>query len=153
MSDPSIRSRAPQASSLQVRKRMEAVASADTAAEVLLRRALHAAGLRFRKNCRPVSRLRCEADVVFRRQAICIFVDGCFWHRCPEHYAAPQTNAAWWAEKITANVERDRRQTAELEKHGWTVVRVWEHELEPDQLSTTVESITQLVRHDGRPKT
>ncbi len=65
---------------------------------------------------------------MFRSRRIVVFVDGCFWHRCPEHGSSPDTNRDWWETKLTANVERDRRHDAELEGAGWRVIRVWEHE-------------------------
>src|SRR5947209_7638968 len=105
-----IRSRAPAASSPAVRRAMQAVKRHDTAAEVLLRRRLYAAGLRFRKEISPEPELRCKADIVFTRQKVCIFIDGCFWHRCPEHFKVPKTNRAWWEQKIQATVDRDGRQ-------------------------------------------
>ena len=57
-----------------------------------------------------------------------VFVDGCFWHRCPEHGTRPRTNADWWQAKLDRNVQRDRRVESALADAGWTVVRVWEHE-------------------------
>jgi DNA mismatch endonuclease (patch repair protein) len=97
----------------------------DTKPEIALRRELHARGLRFRKEYRA---LPGRPDVVFTRARLVVFVDGCFWHRCPEHATFPKTNAAWWAAKLEANVARDRRQDQQLVDDGWTVVRVWEHE-------------------------
>src|SRR5262249_32457708 len=78
---------------------------------------------------RPEASLRCRADVVLRDAKVCVFVDGCFWHGCRRHFATPRSNAAWWREKIAANVERDRRQARLLRKRGWTVVRLWEHQI------------------------
>ncbi len=96
--------------------------------EVRLRSALHQAGLRFRKNVRPIPGLRCTADVVFPRQRVAVFVDGCFWHSCPKHGSAPRTNAEWWAAKLSATVARDAANRSTLEQGGWKVVRVWEHQ-------------------------
>jgi DNA mismatch endonuclease (patch repair protein) len=126
----SIRSRAPVASSPTVRRVMQANVGRETTAERAARRALYAAGLRYREDIRPEPGLRCTADIVFPRQRVCVFIDGCFWHACPEHFAAPKMNSAWWTEKILANVERDARQTSLLRERGWTVVRFWEHEVE-----------------------
>jgi len=95
---------------------------------MVLRRALHAAGLRFRVDVPlPFDRRR-RADVVFPREKVAIFVDGCFWHRCPEHYTSPKANSAFWAEKAARNVERDHDTNARLNDLGWTVLRFWEHE-------------------------
>jgi DNA mismatch endonuclease (patch repair protein) len=100
----------------------------DTRPEVALRSAVHALGLRFRKHVAPVRGLRCRADLVFARQRVAVFVDGCFWHGCPEHGVSPRTNSSYWQAKLGGNVERDRRNDAALAEAGWTVVRVWEHE-------------------------
>lgn len=100
----------------------------NTAPEIALRSALHKRGFRFRKHVAPVPGLRCTADVVFPRQKLAVFVDGCFWHRCPEHATFPKANAEWWRTKLEQTVQRDRRNDRVLAEHGWTVVRVWEHE-------------------------
>lgn len=100
----------------------------DTGPELALRSALHRRGLRYRVNVKPVATIPCRADIVFRRQRVAVFVDGCFWHACPQHGTSPRTNASYWSAKIARNVERDRRNDADLTAAGWTVVRVWEHE-------------------------
>lgn len=141
-----IRSRAPAASSPDVRRVMQAVKRQDTAAEILLRRRLHAAGLRFRKEIRPEPDLRCKADVVFPRHKVCIFIDGCFWHRCPAHFKVPKTNSPWWEEKIQATVERDSRQQHLLQSRGWTVLRFWEHNISPAEIDEAVRLIAAAVR-------
>jgi len=140
MSGSSIRSRAPAASSPLIRRVMQANYGGMTKPEVLLRSALHRAGLRFFKDYRPAAGLRCTADVVFPSQRVCVFVDGCFWHGCPRHFKVPKTHSAWWLEKIEDNRRRDRRQAAELRKRGWRVIRVWEHKLsEPDAIVRMVQ--------------
>jgi len=68
-------------------------------------------------------------DFVFRRERVALFVDGCFWHKCPDCYRQPTSNVDYWKKKITRNVRRDRNMTAELRLRGWRVVRVWEHSL------------------------
>jgi len=101
----------------------------DTKAEIALRSALHRRGLRFRKD--HVIRcdgLRVRPDVVFTRARVAIFVDGCFWHRCPDHGTMPRRNQGYWMPKLNANVERDRRVDAALAATGWQVERIWEHE-------------------------
>lgn len=97
----------------------------DTGPELALRRELHRRGLRFRKDYKGVPG---RPDVAFTRARLAVFVDGCFWHRCPQHATQPKNNASWWSAKLEANVSRDRRQDRELVDRGWTVVRVWEHE-------------------------
>jgi DNA mismatch endonuclease (patch repair protein) len=101
----------------------------DTAPEVSLRRALHARGLRFRKDhIVRAGDSRAKADVVFTRRRVAVFVDGCFWHGCPMHCRMPARNRAYWEAKIGRNRDRDARVTSALTNAGWRVVRVWEHE-------------------------
>src|SRR4051812_7764180 len=108
---------------------MEANRRTDTTPERLLRSELHARGRRFRKDCRFVAAGRpVRPDLVFTRARVAVFVDGCFWHRCPQHATTPRANAAFWREKLDRNVARDRAADLALAEAGWTVVRVWEHE-------------------------
>ena len=146
MTGKCIRSRAPAASSSAVRRVMQANRSWDTGPEVILRRMLQAAGVRFRKDFCPVPALRCKADIVFTRQKLCIFVDGCFWHRCPIHFQLPKTNSAWWDEKTLATVDRDTMQARKLRAAGWTVIRVWEHQLEARNLKHTFVGLLGRLR-------
>lgn len=112
----------------------------DTKPELALRRALHAAGLRYRVDQAPLPGLRRRADVVFTRRRVAVFVDGCFWHSCPEHGNQPRTNEQWWAAKLARNRARDADTDAELAAAGWRVVRVWEHE-DPLAAAAAVESV------------
>ena len=107
---------------------MSAQATRDTQPELLLRRILHRQGLRYRVHLRPEKEIRRQADIVFTRAKVAVFVDGCFWHRCPEHGTEPKANAAWWKIKLDRNADRDRETDQALTAAGWTVVRVWEHE-------------------------
>src|SRR4051812_3182040 len=100
----------------------------DTAAEVQLRRLLHARGLRYRVDAAIPGLPRRRADLTFATSRVIVFVDGCFWHGCQEHKTAPKANADWWATKLARNVERDRETEAHLASLGWRVVRIWEHE-------------------------
>ena len=109
---------------------------ADTAPEVALRRELHRRGLRC-KQVRPVPGLRCTADIAFTRARLAVFVDGCFWHRCPDPRHAAARITGWWQAKLDRNVARDRRNDAALAAAGWAVVRVWEHEA-PDEAAGAV---------------
>jgi DNA mismatch endonuclease (patch repair protein) len=109
----------------------------DTGPEVLVRRALHRLGLRYRVNYRG---LPGTPDVVFTRARIALFVDGCFWHRCPDHGVIPKANRQWWSDKLQTTVERDGRKDSELEAAGWLPVHVWEHE-DPDQVAERVEEL------------
>jgi DNA mismatch endonuclease (patch repair protein) len=110
-------------------RNMAAVKRSDTKPEVALRKALHAAGHRFRKDysIRTGGRL-IRPDVVFTRRRVAVFVDGCFWHQCPVHCQVPATNVAFWTSKLDSNVARDRLQVALLREAGWQVLRIWEHE-------------------------
>jgi DNA mismatch endonuclease (patch repair protein) len=93
-----------------------------------LRRRLFARGLRFRKHIRVLPNNRCEPDIAFTRARVAVFVDGCFWHRCPEHATHPRLNGQWWKAKLDANVARDRACDEALTSAGWHVMRFWEHE-------------------------
>jgi DNA mismatch endonuclease, patch repair protein len=99
----------------------------DTKPELAVRRLLHARGLRYRVDLAPLTGYRRRADVVFTRRHIAVFIDGCFWHGCPQHYRVPGTNAGYWQPKIARNVERDAETTVALVAAGWTVLRYWEH--------------------------
>ncbi|SNS55419.1 very short patch repair endonuclease [Rhodococcoides kyotonense] len=100
----------------------------DTKPEIALRRELHSRGLRYFVDRAPVTGMRRRADVVFPRRKLAVYVDGCFWHSCPVHATKPRNNAQWWADKLAANVARDRNTDERLAAEGWTVIRIWEHE-------------------------
>lgn len=99
-----------------------------TTPELLIRRELHARGLRFRVGIKVPGNARRTIDIAFTRRQLAVFVDGCFWHRCPAHSVRPKHNAAWWDQKLATNVARDRDTTELLTARGWHVLRVWEHE-------------------------
>jgi DNA mismatch endonuclease (patch repair protein) len=88
--------------------------------------------LRYRVDYPPIKGVRRRADIVFTKQKTAVFVDGCFWHSCPEHATWPTANAAWWSEKLRRNEERDRETDRLLEEAGWRVIRIWEHESPTD---------------------
>lgn len=116
----------------------------DTTLEVRVRSELHRRGLRFRKQL-PITagNVRVRADVVFPRQRVAVFLDGCFWHRCPEHGNSPRVNSDYWSAKLDRNVEHDQRVTAALDAAGWIVLRIWEHvpaHLAADQVQTMLTS-------------
>lgn len=114
--------------------------SRDTKPEFAVRRLLHAAGLRYRVDFAPLGGRR-RADIVFTRQRIAIFIDGCFWHGCPEHATLPKRNAEYWLPKLQRNIERDRETVAALEGAGWTVMRFWEHEAPAMVARTVVKAV------------
>ena len=129
------------ASSPAVRRSMQSNRPRDTTTEVVLRSALHRAGLRFYKHRRPVPGLRCEPDILFPAVRLAVFVDGCFWHACPQHASLPKTNGDWWLAKLRANQARDRRNDEALRAAGWIVLRVWEH----GRVDEVVAQIRDLV--------
>jgi DNA mismatch endonuclease, patch repair protein len=100
----------------------------DTPCELLVRRCLYALGLRYRIDAFPEPGLRRRADIVFPRQKVAVFIDGCFWHACPVHASWPKENGAWWREKLMRNSARDHDTTIKLREAGWVVLRFWEHE-------------------------
>lgn len=106
---------------------MQGQRTRDTAPEMAIRRIPHAMGLRYRVDRAPVPNLRRRADIVFGPAKVAVFVDGCFWHGCPEHGTTAGANADFWAAKIEGNRERDANTDARFRDAGWTVVRVWEH--------------------------
>lgn len=116
------------ASSPATRRSMLGNKGRDTKPELAVRRLLHAQGLRYRVNARPLPELRRTADVVFRRQKLAVFIDGCYWHGCPVHYTAPRVNASFWSVKVQRNRERDADTNCSLGAAGWTVLRYWAHE-------------------------
>jgi DNA mismatch endonuclease (patch repair protein) len=119
----------------------------DTRPEVALRRALHACGLRFRKDFRlDVGRLRTRPDVVFTRAKVAVFVDGCFWHSCPDHATRPKRNDDYWLPKLARNVQRDRAHDAALSAHGWTVIRIWEHESLDRAVGSVIAALSGALR-------
>jgi DNA mismatch endonuclease, patch repair protein len=128
---------------------MKANRRRDTKPEVAIRSLLHRRGLRFRidKPIRTDTGI-VRPDVVFTTQRIAVFVDGCYWHACPEHGELPRANRDFWREKFRRNRARDKEQTAALEKAGWSVLRIWEHE-EPQRAAERVRNLlatTQMGR-------
>lgn len=118
----------PTASSFAARARMQAVRRRDTEPERALRSELFRRGLRYRVDVRPLPELRRRADIVFTRAKVAVFVDGCFWHGCTQHRPLPRANADYWKTKIERNRARDADTDSALSKHGWIVLRCWEHQ-------------------------
>ncbi|GIG30226.1 hypothetical protein Cma02nite_28260 [Cellulomonas marina] len=106
---------------------MASVPRKDNPRERALRSALHARGLRFRVGHKVPGLPRRTMDVAFTRARVAVFLDGCFWHGCPDHGTQPQANGAWWSEKLATNMARDADTDAHLKDLGWEVVRIWEH--------------------------
>ncbi len=129
-----------------VRIRMSKQKSRNTGIEMALRKALHAAGLRYRVHRRPLESVRREADIVFIGAKVAVFVDGCFWHGCPDHATWPKTNPQFWRDKIEGNRRRDTDTDIRLAEAGWLAVRVWEHEAPHEAADRVREAV------DGRRK-
>jgi DNA mismatch endonuclease, patch repair protein len=121
---------------------MKANRRTNTKPELALRTALHAMGYRYRKDHRldlPLRRVR--PDIAFTRRKVAVFVDGCFWHACPDHGSKPKSNEWYWSPKLAGNVERDRAADAALVQAGWTVVRLWEHVPLADAVALVVDAV------------
>lgn len=118
----------PGSSSAAVSARMSMQPRRDTVPELAVRRVLHSAGLRYRVAYPIPGQRRRTIDIAFTRAQLAVFIDGCFWHGCPEHGTAPKVNSAWWQGKISANQARDRDTDRLLRELGWTTLRYWEHE-------------------------
>ncbi len=119
---------------------MSQIKGRDTKPEVSLRKALWSAGLRYRLN----PELPGRPDLVFLRSRLAVFVDGCFWHACPVHSTRPATNAEFWRKKIKSNIRRDKKVNRRLEELGWSVIRVWEHEIE-ENLDDVVRRVSDRI--------
>lgn len=131
----------PQPSSPAATAVMRGNVRADTRPELRIRSLLHRLGHRFRKDHAVVAGdVRVRPDIVFTRARVAVFVDGCYWHRCPQHGTEPRANPGYWRAKLDGNVARDRSVDAALRAAGWTVLRVWEHEAPED-------AVTHIRRH------
>jgi DNA mismatch endonuclease (patch repair protein) len=131
----------PIPSSNRVSRQMSAQRSHDTGIELALRRDLHRRGLRYRVHQRPIKHVNREVDIVFGPAKVAVFVDGCFWHRCPVHKTIPASNNEWWKAKLQRNHSRDLETNRILQESGWVVIRIWEHEdvrQSADQIQATV---------------
>jgi DNA mismatch endonuclease, patch repair protein len=132
---------------------MRAIRSGDTGPEIVLRKELWRRGLRYRLRHRLHGT---RPDLVFIGSKLAVFVDGCFWHGCPEHYRAPVGNAGYWLEKIKGNQERDRRNDLALVNAGWRVLRFWECSVErdpnvaADTVADAIRAAAQRVKTDRR---
>lgn len=126
-----------------IRRVMQANRSRDTKPELAVRRAVHAKGLRYNVAQAPLAGVRRSADLVFCKVKVAVFVDGCFWHGCPEHYKEPKSNTQYWRAKIHRNQERDLETSEIFRLHGWTVMRFWSH-VDPMHAAEQIErTVTQ----------
>lgn len=135
----------PRPSSPEVTRRMQQVRRRDTGPELRLRSELHRRGLRFRVDAPLPFLPRHRVDVLFGPVKVAVYVDGCFWHGCPEHGSIPKSNVEWWREKIARVRRRDAQTNATLQNEGWEVIRVWEHE-QTMRAADRVESVLNARR-------
>ena len=118
----------------------------DTKPEVAIRSLLHRRGFRFRVDRMvQMDHGRARPDIVFSRARLAVFVDGCYWHNCPEHGELPRANREFWRTKFERNVARDRQQTEALTAEGWQVLRIWEHE-DPEAAADRIADVLMLRR-------
>ncbi|WP_328582127.1 very short patch repair endonuclease [Streptomyces sp. NBC_00370] len=134
------------ASSAARRRNMQAIKSRDTKPEQVVRRLVHAQGLRYRVAAKPLPDLRRTADMVFRPAKVAVFIDGCYWHGCPDHYVPPKTNVGYWSDKVARNMARDRDTNRRLGEAGWTVLRFWEHE-SPGECASAIGAAVRRNKH------
>jgi DNA mismatch endonuclease (patch repair protein) len=132
----------PRATSVDVRASMQGNRGRDTKPELALRSRLHALGLRYRVSVRPIPDVRRTADIVFTRARVAVFVDGCYWHGCPDHHRPARQNLEFWTDKIESNRQRDTDVNQLLSQTGWQVIRVWEHE-DPDEAARRIEAVVR----------
>ncbi|MBN1969899.1 MAG: very short patch repair endonuclease [Candidatus Delongbacteria bacterium] len=123
---------------------MSSIRSKNTKPEMMVRSALWKLGLRYRIHFK----LPGKPDIVFNKQKIVIFIDGCFWHKCPECFKPPKSNTKYWKPKLQRNVERDRINTKKLKNMDWIVLRFWEHEVKND-LERVINSIVKLHNNNS----
>ncbi|MCX4726369.1 very short patch repair endonuclease [Streptomyces sp. NBC_00963] len=138
-------------SSPDVSARMSRQASRDTAPELAVRKLLHASGRRYRLNVRVPDMPRRTIDIAFTRAKVAVFLDGCFWHGCPEHATQPKANAEWWRQKLQRNMDRDTETTEHMARAGWTVLRFWEHE-SPARIAEQVAAVVDQKRSGRRTR-
>lgn len=130
-----------QPSSPEASRRMAKVRQKGTGAEIALRRDLYRRGLRYRVDFEVLKKPRRVADIAFPGLRIAIFIDGCFWHGCPEHATWPKQNAEFWRQKIETNRARDTDTNERLRSIGWTVLRFWEHEPPTEAAEIVVQTV------------
>lgn len=119
--------------------------SRGTKPELALRSAVHALGMRYRVGLRPLPQVRRTADIVFTRAKVAVFLDGCFWHGCPEHHRPAKRNSEFWDTKIKGNIARDANTDSLLQEAGWRVVRIWEHEDPAEAARQIAHIIRELI--------
>lgn len=143
------------ATSEGTRRSMKGNRGRDTGPEMAVRRIVHAQGLRYRVDTRPLVAFNRRADLVFTRAKVAVFIDGCFWHGCPDHHTVAKANATYWAEKVATNRERDLDTSERLRAAGWLVLRFWEHQPPSEVAESIVDAVRERsaikVRPEDRP--
>jgi len=125
------------ASSSRARNVMRGNRSRDTRPELAVRSIVHRRGFRYRVSARPLPEVRRSADLLFAKAKVAVFVDGCYWHGCPEHYVPSLTNKDYWADKISRNRIRDIDTNSRLEAEGWLAIRIWSH-MDPEEAADVI---------------
>ncbi|MDO9486375.1 MAG: very short patch repair endonuclease [Actinomycetota bacterium] len=131
------------ASSEAIRRTMQGNTRANTKPEIRLRSRLHALGLRYRVDARPIADINRRADIVFPKAKVAVFVHGCFWHGCSVHYKPPSTNAEYWRLKRETNLRRDAETLRVLDDAGWLAIVVWEHEGLEDACARVARAVAE----------
>jgi len=121
---------------------MSRIRGKNTVPELVLRRAISSSGL---KGYRLHYKLPGKPDIVFPQRRIAVFIDGCFWHKCPKCFTEPKTNRRFWMRKIASNAKRDRLINIELRRNGWRVLRVWEHDARNQKIIKS--RVIERVKH------
>lgn len=142
----------PQPLSDHVRQRMRTQPRIGTAPEMTLRRMLFAQGVRYRVGIKVPGLPRRTIDIAFPKQRLAVFVDGCFWHRCPMHGVPVKNNSDWWNRKLQTNVDRDRTTDQHLREAGWRVLRFWEHEPPDEAAKVVVQALARHLPSSGGPQ-
>lgn len=125
----------------QRHKNMTHIKSTNTKIEKDITKALWNLGYRFRKN---VKGLPGKPDIAIKKYKIVIFLDSCFWHKCPEHFKKPKSNLEYWEPKIKRNVERDAEINRYYQNKNWHILRIWEHEVKKD-FDNTLAKISKFI--------
>src|SRR6266852_2612145 len=120
---------------------MSRIRSRNTAMEVQFARELRRARISFRQHAKLLG----KPDFLFSKAKVVVFLDSCFWHRCPYHYRPPKSRQEYWDPKIEANVKRDKKIRAKYRRSGWGVLRFWEHQIERD-ISACAEIVFARIR-------
>ena len=122
---------------------MSMIRAKNTKPEIIIRKLIYASGIRgYRLNYRLLG----KPDMVFPKRRIAVFIDGCFWHKCPKCFIKPGTNKKFWKKKIESNVERDKMVNSQLRKKRWKVFRIWEHEVKNERIAK--RKIVNRIKND-----